>query len=108
MFEQDYLLRLVKQLAALVGRVIGLRGRDEEVVREVDAACGDLLGLPPGALDRLDGATIAGLLRDPELMRQMAELVDEEAAALERLGRAAPAARRRQIAADLRSAAARV
>jgi hypothetical protein len=102
MFEQDYVLRIAKQLADALARIMRLRSREEEVLREVDAACGDLLGLPPGALDRLDAPTLIRLLKSPELAQQLADLVDEEAAARERLGQPETAARRRRLAAALR------
>jgi hypothetical protein len=104
-FEQDYVLRLVKQLAAVVARMIGLREkkREAEVIAEAESAAGDLLGLPPGAFDRLDGATLAQLLKEPEIIRTMAELLDEEAAAHHALGRDDLAARRRRLAAELRA-----
>ena len=103
--EQDYILRLARQLAQLVARLMGLRQKqqDEEVVRQADSAAGDLLGLPAGAFDRLDGATLASLLKDDALVRGVANLLDEEAAAHEALGQPATAARRRLLAAQLRA-----
>jgi hypothetical protein len=105
MIEQDYVLRLVRQLGQVVARMVGLRQKqqEEEVVRQADSAAGDLLGLPPGAFDRLDGRTLAALLKDAALVRGVAELLDEEAAAHEALGRTETAARRRALAADLRA-----
>jgi hypothetical protein len=102
MIEQDHILRVARQLAAALARVLGLRGRDEEILREVDAACGDLLGLPVGALDRLDAMTLARLLKEPELVQRFADLVAEEAAARQRLGQVEVAERRRRMAAALR------
>lgn len=105
MFEQDYILRLARQLAQLVARLMGLRQKqqDEEVVRQAESAAGDLLGLPPGAFDRLDGKTLAALLKDDALVSGVADLLDEEAAAHETLGRAEVASRRRKLAAELRA-----
>jgi hypothetical protein len=85
---------------------MGLRAKQQhqEIIRHTDGAAGDLLGLPAGAFDRLDGATLAALLkRDDTLVRAVADLLDEEALAHDALGDAATAARRWRLAADLRA-----
>jgi hypothetical protein len=105
MLQQDYVVRLIRQLALAIARAVGLRGRDEELLRELDAASADALGLPEGALDRLDGKTLAAMLKDPGVIRTFADLLDEEAAAHERLGHEAVGARRRALAAELRGLA---
>lgn len=104
--EQDYILRLARQLAQVLARVMGFRAKQqhEEIIRQTDSAAGDLLGLPAGAFDRLDAATLAALLKhDDTLIRSVADLLDEEALAHDALGDAATAARRHRLAAQMRA-----
>jgi hypothetical protein len=103
LYEQDYILRLAKQLAAMLARVLGLRreGATEEALAELDGAYGELFGLPPGLVDVIPAAELARLLSDPQKIAMMAELLAAEASALEAAGRQEAAARRRKLAGEL-------
>src|SRR5262245_5972732 len=102
-FRQDYLMRLVEQLAAVIARMLGLRksGRAADALVEAERGY-DLLGLPTGLIEVLSAPAIAELLASPEKVRMVADLLDEEAAALEALGDPR-AARKRELAAELRA-----
>jgi len=81
MLREDYLMRLVKQVADFVKRVINTReveGDNERARDEIQRGYEDLLGLPPGLSDRLDAATMATMLRDPDKMRAAAQLSWQE------------------------------
>lgn len=83
MFRQDWLMRLIEQLGDFVRRMAGLveKGRYEEALSESDRAWSDLLGVPRDVVDRVDGPTLAQLLRDPAKQRAAAELLATEARA---------------------------
>lgn len=103
-FEQDYILRLARQLAMMVARIVGLgrKGKIDEALAEAEQAYGDLLGLPPGLIDRIDAATLARLLGATEKCRAVADLLEAEAGILDAKGDQARAARRRELAEGLR------
>jgi len=102
-FRQDYLMRLVEQLAAVIARMLGLRssGRAAQALTEAEHGY-DLLGLPSGLIDVLSASALAELLGSPEKIRLVADLLDEEAASLDALGDPR-AAQKRALAAELRA-----
>jgi hypothetical protein len=119
MFEDDYLKRMVKQIAALAARLLGVQRRDDEEVEseaggdpplppspraldEIEQAYGHLFGLPPGLIDALDARGVVGLLRREDDARALADLLELDAAVCTRLGNADRAARRRVLARALR------
>ena len=80
MFREDYILRLIKQLADFVARIAGYRqaGELERAQAEIERARDELLGLPPGLIDAVDTATLVDLLRHPDKLRAAAQLFWEE------------------------------
>src|ERR1043166_7849443 len=84
MFEDDYILRAVKQLAAAIARIAGLNDQaaHEKALAAADQAWGDLLGIPPDLAASIDSATLAGMLREPAKIRLAARLLHEQARAL--------------------------
>jgi hypothetical protein len=105
MFENDYVLRLVKQLGAALARVLGLKkaGRLEEAQQAIDEAWSELLGLPPGLLGSLDEHTLRGMLKHRDACAAAADLLDAEADLLAARGDPAAATTRRTLAASLRT-----
>ncbi len=80
MFREDYIIRLVKQLADFVARIAGFRqeGDFERAQAEIERARDELLGFPPGLVDAIDTPTIVSLLRHPDKLRAAARLFWEE------------------------------
>jgi len=105
-YEQDYILRLARQLAEVVARILGLgrTGQLADALAVAERAYGDLLGLPAGLIDRIDAATLLGLLRSPDEAHALIDLLEAEAVVLEASGDTARAARRRELATGLRAA----
>jgi hypothetical protein len=81
MLREDYIIRLIKQLADAIARIAGLRQRGDYVraQQEVDRAWAEVLDLPRELVDATDPATLASLLREPDKMRVAAQLLAEEA-----------------------------
>lgn len=103
-FEQDYILRLAKQLANLVARLLRLRddGRVDEALTECDAAYGELFGLPSGLVDAMEASELAKLLGDTQRCDMMAELLETEARLCTARGHGDDAERKRRKAVALR------
>ena len=80
MFREDYIIRLIKQLADFVARIAGYRqaGEFERAQAEIERARDELLGFPPGLVDAIDTETIVSLLRHPAKLRAAARLFWEE------------------------------
>lgn len=91
--RSDYVMRLVKQLAEALARVLKLRKAGEKAAAQQAArdACGDLLGIEFSVLQMLDARSAAELLGD-------VHRVDAYAQLLEALGDEARAAEVRQHA----------
>ena len=104
MFREDYLMRLIHQLAEFVARVAGLnqQGEHVEALAEADRAWGKLLDAPRALIDAVDTPTLAGMLRDPAAIRAAAQLLHEEARALAGKGEPSPAQVRYRRALELR------
>jgi hypothetical protein len=104
-FRDDYLMRQIEQLAGFLARAAGFSagGAPAEALRELREAWDQLFGdVPRELVDVLDLPTLTGLLRTPERVKAAAQLLAEEARALELLGdpRAATVQRRaRELAA---------
>ena len=98
-------MRMVKQLAAAIARIMKLReaGREEEALAEADQVWGELFGLPPGLLDSIGGPALAALLGTDGKVNAAVELLGHEAEMLARRGDAGRAARRRELAAYLQT-----
>lgn len=80
MIRDDYILRLIKQIADFVARIARKReeGRFEDALSEADRAWSELFEVPRGLRDAVDSPTLASLLRDPDRMRAAARLFREE------------------------------
>jgi hypothetical protein len=80
--RDDYLVRQVKALAAVLARLAGLRvsGNIEEARAELERAYSSVLGSQAELLRRVDSRTAAKLLGPPERILAMARLLNEEAA----------------------------
>jgi hypothetical protein len=105
MFQDDYILRMVQQLAQAIARITGLNQRAEhaEALREADRAWDEVLGdIPPELAGSVDSRTLAGLLRQPARIRLASQILSEQASALAGQGDAAGAARRARRALELR------
>ena len=106
MFEQDYILRLTKQLASLIARVLGLRrkGADDEALVAIEGAYGELFGLPEGLVDVMAPAELARLVGTREKAAMLAELLEAEAEIIAGRGDPLLAERKRTTARGLRDA----
>jgi tetratricopeptide (TPR) repeat protein len=78
--RDDYLMRLIKQLAEFVSRIAGYRraGRLDDAQDEAERAWSELFDIPRELALVLDTPTLAGMLREPERMRAAARLSWEE------------------------------
>jgi hypothetical protein len=79
MIRQDYIMRMIEQLGAIIARMVRRResGQHAQALREGEAAY-DLLGVPRELCEVLDTPTLAGMLRDPDKIRAMARIAWEE------------------------------
>ena len=84
MFREDYIIRLIKQLAHFLARIAGKRAAKdyEGAIRECGKAWDELIGHPRELVDVLDTPTLASMLREPEKMRAAAQLLVEEGRSL--------------------------
>ncbi len=101
--RKDYLQRMVEQLAEALAALLGKRKAKQhaEVRGLVGDTCRDLLGMEYGVLTAVDAHSAAQLLGHPVRVRALAQLVQEDALALEGLGDAAGAEARRSLASAL-------
>ena len=106
-YEQDYILRLAKQIAQVLARALGLAEAQapRQALDEIDRAYSELFGFPPGLVDSFDGASLVRLVGDPLRCGQLARLVEEEARLYDRIGQPDRAAEKRAVAAALHDAA---
>jgi tetratricopeptide (TPR) repeat protein len=84
MFRQDYLMRMIHQLADFIAQVAGLnrRGEHDKALAAADQAWGKLLDAPRELIDAVDTPTLAAMLREPAKLRAAAQLCYEEGRAL--------------------------
>jgi hypothetical protein len=104
MFEDDYILRAVQQLAAAIARIAGLNQREQhdQALADADQAWGELLGeIPPELSASVDSRTLASMLRQPARIRLASQIASEQARALAGQGDAAGATRRARRALEL-------
>jgi len=104
MFQEDYILRMVQQLAGAIARIAGLNRREQhdQALAEAERAWGEVLGdIPPDLAASVDSRTLAGMLRQPARIRLAHEIVREQAHALAARGDTAGAARRARRALEL-------
>jgi hypothetical protein len=76
-------MQVIEQLGDFVRKVAGLadKGKYEEALDMSSRAWSELLDVPRDVVDRVDGPTLAELLREPAKMRAAAKLLVEEARA---------------------------
>jgi len=80
--REDYVLRQVRAVAAMLARIAGLRidGATDEARLELERAYSLLLGPRGDLIRRVDPKTAATLLGSPETIQTLAQLLREEAA----------------------------
>ena len=80
MFREDYVMRLIKQFAAAIARMLRLReqGEHEAALDEATRLYDELFTIPREVTDRVDTPTMASLLGRPDRMRAAAMLFWEE------------------------------
>jgi len=102
-FREDYLLRLIDQLAVFLCNVSGLNnlGEHEKALAEADQAWSRLLEGGRVLVDAFDTPTLAAMLRDPAKLRVAAQLLQEEGRALAGAGDPQSAAVRYRRALEL-------
>jgi tetratricopeptide (TPR) repeat protein len=83
-FREDYLMRLIHQLADFIAHIAGLnhKGEHDKALAAADQAWGKLLDAPRELIDAVDTPTLAGMLREPAKLRAAARLCYEEGRAL--------------------------
>lgn len=86
------IMRLIAQLADFIARIAGHTKRRDyaAALAEADRAWNELLAVPRDLVDRVDGPTLAGLLREPSKMRVGAQLLIEEASSEPSMARHRP------------------
>lgn len=79
--QDDYLIRLIRQMVQTILRIAGLRqgGEFEEAQSVIDHATGMLLGPAADTLTLLDPATAAQVVGDPDRVIAWAGLLLEQA-----------------------------
>ncbi|HSD87530.1 MAG TPA: hypothetical protein VLB44_08440 [Kofleriaceae bacterium] len=80
MQREDYLIRLIRQVAQFLARIAGHRDKGEhrQALAETERAWSDVIGHPRELVDVVDTPTLASMLREPEKMRAAARLLFEE------------------------------
>ncbi len=77
--RDDYLMRLVRQLADALARIAGLRkaGLLDQASQELDAAFASLGGIDPLLVRDGDAAFLLSLVQDPARRETLARLLEE-------------------------------
>jgi hypothetical protein len=88
MYRQDYLMRLIQQLAEFLARIAGFNrsGEHDKALAAARQAWDELLDAPRDVIAAADSSTLASMLREPAKIRAAAELCHEEGRALEGKG----------------------
>jgi hypothetical protein len=92
--REDYLLRMIQQMGAVLARMLGLKngGQVHEAMQALDDAEGELLGPLAEVVPRVDSATAAHIVGQPLRIAAWARLLHERADLLRLAGDAAGAA----------------
>lgn len=79
MYREDYIMRLIRQIAEAIARIAGLR-KAGELDRAIDAAdrLYEELGIPRDLIDVVDSTTLADMLGRADKIRGCAMLLWEE------------------------------
>lgn len=100
--DRDYLLRTIRRMVEMLGRLLGLPGaRPAEVQRTIDETGQSLFGPLYRTLRDANATTAAALVSDPEKRWALAALLAEEARLAELEGDARAAQRRVRASAEL-------
>lgn len=108
--REDYLLRMIRELSGVIAQMLGLKGGGQihEAMQTLDDAEGELLGPLAQAAPRVDAATAAHIIGEPQKIAAWARLLHERADLLRLAGDEAGAAVTAARAAELaREAVAR-
>lgn len=87
--REDYLLRLIRQVAEALRRLreaLTAEAAPVEIERDAAAAISELLGPRHGLLSSLDPVSAASLIADPRRVELWASLIRVQGAARRRLG----------------------
>jgi hypothetical protein len=70
---QDYVLRLIQQIAQMLSAIVALRkaGRNDEALEQISAACQDKVGIPLGIVRRSSPETLLQLLEAGGALRHV-------------------------------------
>ncbi|MCL2448599.1 MAG: hypothetical protein FWD17_06615 [Polyangiaceae bacterium] len=102
MQQQDYIERMIAQIAAAVARILGLaKATPEEAERELASTWSGVIGLRRADIDRLDASTVRALLGPKRVAAAM--LLDAEADVRRSQGQIDDAERLAALAAKLRA-----
>lgn len=79
MIREDFVMRMVRQLAAALARIAGLRraGLLEEAAQELDAAFASLGGIDPLLVRDGDATFLLSLVQDPARREALSQLLEE-------------------------------
>jgi hypothetical protein len=102
MQRQDYVERMIRQIAEAIGRALGFTqsGQHDDAQRELDGAWASAIGMRRGDVTRLDEATLRALLGAKARAASM--LLDAQADLDVARGEEAAAGRLRDLAERLR------
>jgi len=109
--QEDYLLRMLRQMSAVLARMLGLKngGQVHEAMQALDDAEGELLGPLAEVVPRVDSATAAHIMGHPLRIAAWARLLHERADLLrlagDEPGAALAASRAGELAAEARARA---
>jgi hypothetical protein len=105
--HDDYLMRMIKQLAAALARLAGRNQKGEHVqaLAEVGGVWDEVLGVPRELAEAMDTPALVQLLQHPDRMHAAAQLLRQEAIARRGIGELEVAARLDERAAELEAAA---
>jgi hypothetical protein len=80
MFHEDYVMRMVRQFAQAIARILRLRqeGQHQAALDEAGKLYDELFTIPREVVDRVDTPTMASLLGRADKMRAAATLFWEE------------------------------
>ena len=108
--QKDYIQRLIEQLADALASLLKKRREKQhaEARTLVGDSCRELLGMEYEVLVSVDPRSAAELLGHPARVRALAQLVHEDAFALEGLGDPVAADARMSLAAQLEGEAQRL
>jgi hypothetical protein len=103
MQQQDYIERMIAQITAAIGRILGLAesAKPDDAERDLASTWSSVMGLRRSDLERLDTATMRALLGEKRIAAAM--LLEAEANLKRSQGHAEAAARLSSLATKLRA-----